>query len=55
MNEYRITDISAGHQESFSVTVTEDMMAKFKKDSDEKISVLKKSTDFKGGGRRGKP
>ena len=32
----------------------EDMMAKFKKDSDEKISVLKKSTDFKGG-RRGKP
>lgn len=33
----------------------EDMMAKFKKDSDEKISVLKKSTDFKGGGRRGKP
>lgn len=33
----------------------EDMMAKFKKDSDEKISVLKKSTDFKGGSRRGKP
>jgi len=33
----------------------EDMMAKFKKDSDEKISVLKRSTDFKGGGRRGKP
>ena len=31
----------------------EDMMAKFKKDSDEKISVLKKSSDFKGGGRRG--
>ena len=30
MNEYRITDISAGHQESFSVTVTEDMMAKFR-------------------------
>ena len=31
----------------------EDMMAKFKKDSDEKISVLKKSSDFKGGGKRG--
>ena len=30
MNEYRITDLSAGHQESFSVTVTEDMMAKFR-------------------------
>ena len=30
MNEYRITDISAGHQESFSVTVTEDTMAKFR-------------------------
>ena len=29
MNEYRITDISAGQQESFSVTVTEEMMAKF--------------------------
>ena len=32
----------------------EDMMAKFKKDSDEKISVLKKSTDFKGGKRGGR-
>ena len=31
----------------------EDMMAKFKKDSDEKISVLKKNTDFRSGGRRG--
>ena len=29
MNEYRITDLSAGQQESFTVTVTEDMMAKF--------------------------
>ena len=29
MNEYRITDISAGQHESFSVTVTEEMMAKF--------------------------
>ena len=29
MNEYRITDLSAGLQESFTVTVTEDMMAKF--------------------------
>lgn len=29
----------------------EDMMAKFKKDSDEKISVLKKTTDFKGNKR----
>ena len=29
MNEYRITDISAGQQERFSVTVTEEMMAKF--------------------------
>ncbi len=33
----------------------EDMMAKFKKDSEEKISVLKKSTDFKGGKRGGRP
>ena len=31
----------------------EDMMAKFKKDSDEKISVLKRSSDFKGSGKRG--
>ena len=30
MNEYRITDLSAGQQESFTVTVTEDMMAKFR-------------------------
>ena len=29
MNEYRITDISVGQQERFSVTVTEEMMAKF--------------------------
>ena len=29
MNEYRITDIAAGQQEHFSVTVTEEMMAKF--------------------------
>ena len=29
MNEYRITEISAGQQERFSVTVTEEMMAKF--------------------------
>ena len=32
----------------------EDMMAKFKKDSDEKISALKKSTDFRGGKRGGR-
>ena len=32
----------------------EDMMAKFKKDSDEKISVLKRTTDFKGGKRGGR-
>ena len=31
----------------------EDMMAKFKQESDEKISVLKKSGDFKTGTRRG--
>ncbi|MBE6715600.1 MAG: S1 RNA-binding domain-containing protein [Ruminococcaceae bacterium] len=31
----------------------EDMMAKFKQESDEKISVLKKSGDFKTGSRRG--
>lgn len=31
----------------------EDMMAKFKQDSDEKISVLKRSSDFKGNTRRG--
>ncbi len=33
----------------------EDMMAKFKKDSDEKMSALKRSTDFRGGKRGGKP
>lgn len=31
----------------------EDMMAKFKQESDEKISVLKRSGDFKTGSRRG--
>lgn len=31
----------------------EDMMAKFKQESDEKMSVLKKSGDFKTGSRRG--
>ncbi len=31
----------------------EDMMAKFKQESDEKMSVLKKSGDFKTGTRRG--
>lgn len=30
----------------------EEMMAKFKQESDEKISVLKKTTDFKGNNRR---
>lgn len=29
MNEYRISDISLGMNESFSVTITEDMMQKF--------------------------
>ena len=32
----------------------EDMMAKFKKDSDEKISSLKKNSDFRGGRRGGR-
>ena len=32
----------------------EDMMAKFKKDSDEKISALKKSSDFKSSRRGGR-
>ncbi|MBR3768876.1 MAG: S1 RNA-binding domain-containing protein [Clostridia bacterium] len=31
----------------------EDMMAKFKQESDEKMSVLKRSGDFKTGSRRG--
>ena len=31
----------------------EEMMAKFKKDSDEKISVLHKNADARGGGKRG--
>ncbi len=31
----------------------EDMMAKFKQESDEKMSVLKRSGDFKTGNRRG--
>ena len=29
MNKYKITDISAGMKESFSVTITEEMMQKF--------------------------
>ena len=45
MNEYRITDISAGHQESFSVTVTEDMMAKFRAITGD-INPLHVSDDF---------
>ena len=45
MNEYRITDISAGHQESFSVTVTEDMMAKFQAITGD-INPLHVSDDF---------
>ena len=45
MNEYRITDISAGHQESFSVTVTEDMMAKFRAITDD-INPLHVSDEF---------
>lgn len=32
----------------------EEMMAKFKQDSDEKMSALKKTTDFKGNNRRNK-
>ncbi len=40
-------------QQSNAPMSFEDMMAKFKQESDEKISVLKKSGDFKTGSRRG--
>lgn len=40
-------------QQSSSAMSFEDMMAKFKQESDEKMSVLKKTTDFKGNSRRG--
>ena len=40
-------------QQSSAPMSFEDMMAKFKQESDEKISVLKKSGDFKTGTRRG--
>lgn len=40
-------------QQSAAPMSFEDMMAKFKQESDEKISVLKKSGDFKTGTRRG--
>lgn len=40
-------------QQSNAPMSFEDMMAKFKQESDEKISVLKKSGDFKTGTRRG--
>ena len=45
MNEYRITDLSAGQQESFTVTVTEDMMAKFQSITGD-INPLHVSDDF---------
>ena len=45
MNEYRITDLSAGQQESFTVTVTEDMMAKFQAITGD-INPLHVSDDF---------
>ena len=48
MNEYRITDISAGQQESFSVTVTEDMMDKFRAITGD-INPLHVSDDFAKG------
>jgi 3-hydroxybutyryl-CoA dehydratase len=45
MNEYRITDLSAGQQESFTVTITEDMMAKFREITGD-INPLHVSDDF---------
>ena len=45
MNEYRITDLSAGQQESFTVTVTEDMMAKFREITGD-INPLHVSDEF---------
>ncbi len=40
-------------QQSSAAMSFEDMMAKFKQESDEKMSVLKRSGDFKTGTRRG--
>ena len=45
MNEYRITDLSVGQQESFSVTVTKEMMEKFL-DITGDVNPLHVSDDF---------
>ncbi len=44
---------SKGASQSSSTMSFEDMMAKFKQESDEKMSVLKRTGDFKTGSRRG--
>ncbi len=48
MNEYRITDLFPGQQEHFSVTVTEDMMEKFRTITGD-INPLHVSDDFAKG------
>ena len=44
---------TSAQQQSSGPMSFEDMMAKFKQESDEKMSVLKRSGDFKIGNRRG--
>lgn len=54
MNEYRYTDIEIGHEESFSVNVSQDMLDKFK-DITGDVNPLHNDTDFAiGGGYEGK-
>ena len=50
---YSQTPPKTNTQQSSGPMSFEDMMAKFKQESDEKISVLKRSGDFKTGSRRG--
>ncbi len=45
MNEYTFDELTVGHSESFSVTVTTDMMDRFRTDTGD-INPLHNDTDF---------
>lgn len=54
MNEYSYTDIEIGHEESFSVTIKDDMLDKFREITGD-INPLHNSLEFCiGGGYSGK-